>query len=243
MTRISNVDRVEAFVLTLPGHRRRLMIAALGLASTSGWTHPRLSPYVYIQPPADGVWDFEFVADPPHGIVLPVLTPMAAAWSGPLPDWCEGVRIHAASNHIAAALAVGEEPVDFQTTPAFEALSASSRAAAGRAIIHQTLAEYDDSIQPTGTIHWDGLIPHVEMKKLRHRLVLTVEGPDAARIEDCIRQAATAGVIAAIAAAIATGGLGLTAALSAALSTLSACLGEAYTPRIEDQSHWIYWDT
>ncbi len=63
-------------------------------------------------------------------------------------------------------------------------------------VVRQNLASYDDSIQPTGTIHWknDGPFgtpaPHVEMKKLHHDLVLTVEGPDEDRIRDCIRKAA-----------------------------------------------------
>jgi hypothetical protein len=81
------------------------------------------------------------------------------------------------------------------------------------------------------------------MKKLHHDLVLTIEGPDEGKIRECLAKAAAAGLIAGIAAAIATGGLGLQAALSAFLSALLDCLGGAYTARIEDQSHWIYWDT
>ncbi len=84
---------------------------------------------------------------------------------------------------------------------------------------------------------------HIKMKKLRHQLELTVTGPDEARIRSCINQATTAGLIAAIVAAFATGGGALSAAVGAFLAALEACLGASFQVRIDNQSHWIEWCT
>ncbi|WP_201722771.1 hypothetical protein [Caulobacter sp. BP25] len=242
MSLIYKVVQVSAHILQLPGGTPKLEIAALGEVTSSGWTNPRLSPVFYVSPPPDGIWDFEFQADPPHGISGQVILPVGAIYAGVTPDWCKGVRVHAASNAIEA------EAKSLQ--PAEKAPPSPIRAAArGLVIVQQSLATYDDSFQPTGTIHWknDGPFglptPHVEMKKLRHELTLTIEGPNEDQIRNCIRQAAVAGVIAAIVAAVATGGGALHAAISAALAALEQCLGDGFSVRIDDQSHWIFWDT
>ncbi len=75
-----------------------LRIVATGLVNTSGWHSPQLIPYVYVAPPADGIYDFDFCAEPPSGIALNVLLPITAAfqWS-PFPLELKGVRIHASS--------------------------------------------------------------------------------------------------------------------------------------------------
>ncbi len=244
MPLIAHVDRVDAFFINPPFGGRMLTIAAIGLTPTTGWTHGRLSPVVYVKPPADGVWDFDFLADAPTGIVAEVMTPISAGWLGFAPDWCKGVRVRAADNQVAAGPELAEKLTTLTRTGA--ALGGFVPPKGGRAIFHQTLASYDDSFQPTGTIHWSGgfpPIPHIEMKKLHHELLLTVEGPDEAKIRDCVAKATAAGLIAAIVAAFSTGGAALSAALSAFLSTLLGCLGDAYTARIDDQSHWVYWDT
>lgn len=243
MSLIYKVVQVSANILQLPGGAGLLEITALGEVATTGWTHPRLAPVFYVAPPADGIWDFEFQADPPIGPVAPVLRPVTALYLGSAPDWCKGVRVHAAVNAIDA-LADRHKELETASAPG---PAAGGPAAAGRVVVTQTLAAYEDSIQPTGTIHWknDGPfgtpVPHVEMKKLSHRLVLTVEGPDEDRIRDCIRQAGAAGLIAAIVAA-ATGGAALPAAIAAVLAALEQCLGEGFSARVDDQSHWIYWD-
>ena len=112
------------------------------------------------------------------------------------------------------------------------------------------IATYDDSIQPTGTIHWGksgGLIPvpipHVEMKKLHHELHLVIDGPDGADVSGCVQTAAFVGLLAGLLAAYATGGAGLAAAESAATEVLVGCLGSKFQARFDNQSHWITWDT
>lgn len=245
MSLIYKVVHVSVHILQLPGDTPRLEVAAVGDVTSTGWTHPRLSPVFYVTPPADGIWDFEFQADPPHGIAGQVILPVGALHLGVAPEWCKGVRVHAASNAIEATATL-IHALEKTAPPPTRAAAAAAR---GLVSVQQSLAIYDDSFQPTGTIHWrnDGPfgipMPHAEMKKLRHELTLTIEGPDEERIRGCIRQATAVGVIAAIVAAIATSGGALHAAISAALAALEQCLGDGFSVRIDDQSHWIFWDT
>jgi hypothetical protein len=241
MPMISKVDKVSAHILELPLGVGMIEISALGEVNTTGWTHPRLSPVFYDLQPKDGIWDFDFIADPPIGIVAPVIMPVGALYVGHAPAWCKGVRIHAVHNAV-------EAPVQRVAELAAPPVAQGAAIKRGHVIVHQNLASYDDSFQPTGTIHWknDGPwgtpLPHPEWKKLHHDLVLTVEGPDEAKIRDCIQKAIAAGIIAAIVAAVTTGGGALGAALSAAIAALKTCLGDGFSVRIDDNSHWIYWD-
>jgi tetratricopeptide (TPR) repeat protein len=109
---VSRVDNV-AILLTMrqPPH---LIVTARGTVPTEGWRNAELLPYVYIEPPADGIQDFCFVAEPPTEFVAQVLTPIEATYTidplsargvgislqgvGTSPLWVRGVRVHASSN-------------------------------------------------------------------------------------------------------------------------------------------------
>ena len=84
----------------------KLRIDADGLARSTGYTDPKLSMAVYKRQPDDGIQDFTFVAKPPTGIVLPVLTPITADpyTMHDIPKWLKGVRVHAEKNAIEARL-------------------------------------------------------------------------------------------------------------------------------------------
>lgn len=56
----------------------KLIIQVMGLAASTGWTNPRLDNSAD-PTPADAVLEFSFEADRPSGIVLPVITPIAAS--------------------------------------------------------------------------------------------------------------------------------------------------------------------
>lgn len=72
-----------------------LVISAEGTVPTSGWRNAVLVPWIYIQPPADGLQDFDMAAEPPDGLALEVVTPIAAQWSGEMAGWTKGFRLHA----------------------------------------------------------------------------------------------------------------------------------------------------
>jgi hypothetical protein len=206
-----------------------LLVHAEGEVSTSGWSRFRLVPRYYVNPPKDGIWDFDVIGDQPSGNVLQVILSVSAFDVFLKPNWAIGVRIHSVSNDMTAAIVKSAAAVVGFTlsTPLYR----------------RDLAQFDDSIQPTGTIHWSGITPHVEMKKLHHTLTLVIEGPDQNDMDRCFHQAATAAVIAAIVAAYATGGLGLSAAVDAFIGALTACLGANYSVRVDNHANWVYWDT
>ncbi|HEU4854523.1 MAG TPA: hypothetical protein VFS89_04450 [Nitrosospira sp.] len=94
MEKILEVLDVELFVLE--NHPPKLRISASGNIPGEGWTNPRLEPFVFIQPPPDGIYDFDFVADPPHQEPdTDAITPIGVVhlWD-PLPPDAKGVRIH-----------------------------------------------------------------------------------------------------------------------------------------------------
>jgi hypothetical protein len=77
----------------------RVVIASTGTVTTSGWGNAQLQPRIYLRPPVDGLWDWDFVADAPKGFVLQVISPIAAQTESlSAPDWFKGVRIHASTN-------------------------------------------------------------------------------------------------------------------------------------------------
>ena len=101
----------------------QLVISVTGKVPTSGWKNGELLAWRYAVAPADGIQDFEFVATPPEGIVLTVVSPICAEldsfvdvdnyWGPEQP--LRGVRVHARENSVETLLAnaaVMEVPLD-----------------------------------------------------------------------------------------------------------------------------------
>ncbi len=101
MEKMLDVQSVQlSFLKTNPP---QLRIVAFGTARSLGYRAPTLRPHVYVTPPADGIYDFDFVATPPDGIVPPVLVPITAEHTlEEIPQHLRGVRIHAAANAITS---------------------------------------------------------------------------------------------------------------------------------------------
>jgi hypothetical protein len=103
MEKIVQVDSVS--VTYIKKNPPQLKIDAHGKAASMGWTKSALSPHVYIQPPPDGVYDFDFDAVRPTGIVPQVLTPISAELVlKEIPKGMKGVRVHAKTNSKEAKL-------------------------------------------------------------------------------------------------------------------------------------------
>jgi len=86
----------------------RLVINSAGEVNTGGWSNGVLQPYVYVQPPADGIYEFEFRGDPPSGASTQVISPIKAkeyVWAS-FPEGLKGVRIYAETNSIEELLPV-----------------------------------------------------------------------------------------------------------------------------------------
>jgi len=96
------ISVTTADVKILKSNPPQYVIEVAGSVSTSGWTNARLEPRYYINFPEDGIQDLDFVADPPKGMALMVITPIIAIpmeWNDP-PVYVKGIRIHAQSNEI-----------------------------------------------------------------------------------------------------------------------------------------------
>lgn len=78
-----------------------LLIAAQGEVPNGGYTNARLDPWHYLTPPADGIYAFNFVADPPTGPSLQVISPVHGQFQWvDFPPEVKGVRIHGQFNHV-----------------------------------------------------------------------------------------------------------------------------------------------
>ncbi|TAX99802.1 hypothetical protein ELH75_01200 [Rhizobium leguminosarum] len=230
MQLINSVSQVNGYLYDDSFGSGFLLVSASGTVSEGGWTRFRLVPRYYSTPPANGIWEFDFVGDEPRGEAYQIQLPVSVFDIFYAPPWVTTLRVYSASGSMDHQLAA-------------KGVQTATQFVQAAVLYRRDLATYDDSIQPTGTIHWDGFTPHVEMKKLHHVLYVVIEGPDQTQIDNCFRQAATAAIIAAIIAAYATGGLALGAAVNAFVTALTACLGASYNVRTENNSHWIYWDT
>lgn len=83
----------------------QLNINTEGNTRTGGWSNPQLVSYKYVAPPADGIYEFDFKAQPPAGIVTQVITPIETSYIlDPLPDDLKGIRIYAEENNKVAML-------------------------------------------------------------------------------------------------------------------------------------------
>lgn len=103
MEKIREVTEVHLAVLE--SFPPQLRITAAGTVPTGGWSNPALQPHIHIQPPPDGIYDFDFVADPPTGPAPQVISPIQATYTWEaFPEGVKGVRIHASQNAKTALL-------------------------------------------------------------------------------------------------------------------------------------------
>ncbi len=74
----------------------QLVVDAGGEVPTGGWTNPLLTPRTYVTPPADGIWEYDFTAIRPTGMVTQVLTPIAAShtWPDYPATTLKGIRVY-----------------------------------------------------------------------------------------------------------------------------------------------------
>lgn len=83
-----------------------LQIDVDGETGTPGWSGFALSHYVYVVPPADGIYEADMTGQPPSGNVIQVVTPFSHSetWS-PFPADLKGLKVNSGTNSITVALA------------------------------------------------------------------------------------------------------------------------------------------
>jgi hypothetical protein len=100
---VYQVDSVE--LSTIKTEPPQLQIVAHGTVRTGGYTNGTLIEIVYIQPPEDGIWEYDFVADPPSGPSTDALTPIQAETiRSSIPDGLKGIRVRGETNSAEALL-------------------------------------------------------------------------------------------------------------------------------------------
>jgi hypothetical protein len=109
MEKILEITSVKLAVLE--SFPPKLRIDAAGNVPTEGWSNPRLKPHIHIQAPPDGIYGFDFVADPPEGSAAEVISPIEVTdiWEN-FPEGVRGVRIHAAENSQTALIVGAGQP-------------------------------------------------------------------------------------------------------------------------------------
>lgn len=113
------IIRVNAVNLTLlKSLPPQLAITAFGEVSSGGWKNGTLAARHYFVPPADGIWDFDFVATPPTGIAIQVILPITAhtTLTAP-PAWLKGIRVHSATNRIVSRMDAKTPKLKINKTP------------------------------------------------------------------------------------------------------------------------------
>lgn len=82
-----------------------LVVKYDGLVPTTGWSKPELSPRFYIEPPTDGIYDFDFMALPSDGPSGDQVCKIGDEIYIPgVPNDIAGIRVHAATNSIQARI-------------------------------------------------------------------------------------------------------------------------------------------
>lgn len=118
-TRIYKVKSICLFLER--SNPRNFLIQADGEVVSSGWKNSELTFWRYNKPPVDGIQDFDFVAEPPTGIVLQVISPIDGEamitdfniknyWGRGQP--LMGVRVHATSNSLEKLIEGGCKEVE-----------------------------------------------------------------------------------------------------------------------------------
>lgn len=101
--KVLQVDRVALSIIKT--NPPQLKIQADGKTRSAGWSDAELVAHVYIVPPADGIYEYDFVAKPPAGVSPQVITPIKAhAVRQDIPKELKGVRVIAATNKKEATL-------------------------------------------------------------------------------------------------------------------------------------------
>lgn len=95
------VEVTASTTIAFPEGEAYLVVGAKGMVTSTGWSNPTLSRFIYLNPPKDGIQDFDFRAEPPAEgtITQPVVTPIMVIELKSLPSWAKGIRVHSVTNY------------------------------------------------------------------------------------------------------------------------------------------------
>jgi hypothetical protein len=94
-------EMTDVKLVTLESSPPKLLITASGVVPTSGWGKGELIEYLYIAPPTDGYYEFDFVGEAPApGVsVKRESEPITATFIlNSIPKDLKGIKVYASSN-------------------------------------------------------------------------------------------------------------------------------------------------
>ena len=110
-SQVFSIEKVHVeSLIVIPENPPAISVSTEGWVPTSGWSHPDLAPWMYIDAPKDGILDLDFVATAPTGLVLQVFSKIAVVKAFPVPAWVVGIRVHSSTNEVVAMLSGGSRP-------------------------------------------------------------------------------------------------------------------------------------
>jgi hypothetical protein len=103
------LEITEVRLAVLESFPPQLQINVSGTVPTADWSNPRLEPHIHVQAPPDGIYGFDFVADPPKDVTAQVISSIEVTdiWEN-LPEDVKGVRIHALQNSKTVLLSIAK---------------------------------------------------------------------------------------------------------------------------------------
>lgn len=78
-----------------------LFLNATGIVTSGGWKAPQLIPFVYLKPPKNGIYEFDFIANAPDTTeeVTKITTKIECNFTMEnMPKDLKGVKVHSSSN-------------------------------------------------------------------------------------------------------------------------------------------------
>lgn len=95
------ISRINSVDLQVTGaDQQNLTITAVGEVPTGGWANGTLVQYEYVTFPEDGIQEYDFIATPPSGGAITVVSPILAAAVQDKPKQLRGVKVYAAQNDL-----------------------------------------------------------------------------------------------------------------------------------------------
>jgi hypothetical protein len=95
---------IKEVVVSLSKDKKELVVSATAEVPTGGWTDPRLTRREYVKPPADGIYEYDFTALKPKGLVPQAISEVKAIdkWKNPPAD-VKGVKVYGTKDGVKSA--------------------------------------------------------------------------------------------------------------------------------------------
>lgn len=178
MEHISRLNELTDFFV-LKTNPPTFVVTLAGEVISGGWTNIHISPRIYIDPPTDGIWEFDVFGDPPRGPAARYIAPVDASltWQQPDKDF-RGMRFIAEENDLELviypeAIREADEDAEFDLIVDFSETESNSN-------FPEDQAEHIDHIVTVSSDTSDELeSAHAEEKKcIDTRIVKISEWPE-----------------------------------------------------------------